>query len=154
MKTIITAALAALVLSACGGLPINLGGQDQSESAILGLSAVAIPDLQAASADAVAHNDVVANHCWTGLIPIAQSIQALRAPATQAPAVAQNEGAFSALQRIRNAKTEINSLTQLRRSGQLAQFRQAINLACGALWIDMKVGIVDPLGLFSGVAAP
>jgi hypothetical protein len=152
----------ALSLSACASfnsLPLLGTGQDHSEAAIVKLTTVAISDLQNAAADAVAHNDPVAAQCWTGLIPVAQQIQALLAPPAAAPAPTPVTSCgtrcfFSNIQAARDVKTEVNSLAQLRSSGKLAQIRQAVNLACGALYADIKLGVVDPLGLASGVATP
>jgi uncharacterized protein YceK len=152
MKTAL-ALLVVFLLSGCGTLSL-LSGQDASESVVAKLASVAIPDLQAAAADATAHSDEAANMCWTGLIPIVQQIQALLTPPANLPTVPKGVGVFSDIQRIRDAKAYLNSLTLLRNSGQLAQIRQAINLACAALWMDMKASIVDPLGLFSGPLAP
>ena len=161
MKRVFTL-VAALSLVGCGTLisiPLSGSGQDQSEIAITKLTTVAIPDLQYAAADAVAHNDPVAAQCWNGLQPVAIQIQTLLAPPAPVPVPVPavscgNNCRFSNIQALRDVKTEINSLAQLRSSGKLAQLRQSINLACGALWVDIRLGVVDPLGLTSGVAAP
>lgn len=123
------------------------------EGVITKLANAAVPDLQAASADAKAHNDPVADQCWSGLVPIVQQIQSLLTPkSTTAATPCPEPGAFCRLQQVRDAKGTVDALVSLRNSGQIAQIRQAVNLACGALWVDINASVVDPLGLVSGAA--
>lgn len=147
--------IAFLLLTGCAALP-QAGVQNQIETVITKLATAAVPDLQNAAADANAHGDVVAAQCWSGLIPVTATIQALVnpkvAPAMTAPTSCSTNCLFSNIQIIRDAKTEVSAIVALRNSGKLASIRQSINLACGALWVDMRAGIADPLGLVSGVA--
>jgi len=175
MKRFIAVAVAVAALAGCvtsGSVGLNneiakasvsVGGPATATpppDIITKLATAAIPDLQSASADAVAHNDPVANQCWTGLIPVAQEIQAFMAaknppapPGGVPSCVASAPCAFSDFQRLRDEKAAINSLAFFISPAQFNHFRQEINMACGALQMDIQVGIVDPLGLLSGPAA-
>lgn len=125
---------------------------DPVSATILKLGAVAISDLQAAAADAKAHNDPIAAQCWTGLVPIAQQLQALAAAQASTTAPQKPLGVFSAFQDARDAKAGVNQLVLALGSAQLAQLRQAVDLACGPLVVDAQAGIADPFGLISGPA--
>lgn len=153
-------ALLALMLAGCYSAPAYKS--DPTPGVMTKLAKMpkkdATSDLQAAAADALAHNDPVAAQCWNGLIPVVAEIQAILNPPAPppAPAVPAAKGVFSGFQQIRDAKAavdlELKNLLALNASGKLAKIRQEINLACGALWVDVNASIVDPLGLVSGVA--
>jgi len=151
--------LLALFLAACTTTyTISKTSEDPTTVVIkkLALSDIAVKDLTAASADAVARADVVANQCWTGLIPVVAEVKALLKPANAPAPGLEPIGVFTTIQAVRDAKTDVNALGSLllAKSGQVAKIRQEINMACGALWIDMKVGVVDLFSLVSGVAKP
>jgi hypothetical protein len=94
------------------------------------LSTIAIPDLQAAAANAQAQTppDVTAANCWNGLIPIAQQIQ------SQLPNP-NGTNPIGIAMTIQLARDLINAPT----SPVLKQ----VNLACAALYVDMKVGVLN-----------
>jgi hypothetical protein len=142
------------VLGACqAALPSGQAATTDPVSAtILKLGAVALPDLQAAAADAKAHNDLIAAQCWSGLVPIAQQLQAQAAAQASTAAPQKPLGVVSAFQDARDAKAGVNQLMLALGSVQLAQLRQAVDLACGPLVVDAQAGIADPFGLISGPA--
>ncbi len=151
--------LLAFVLASCASVAPITAKSDPVPGAITKLSklANATTDLQAAAADATAHNDPVAAQCWNGLIPVVAEIKAILNPPAAAPTpLTPAIGVFSSFQQLRDVKTAVNAevrnLLALNASGQLAKIRQEINLACGALFVDVNASIVDPLGLASGVA--
>jgi hypothetical protein len=108
------------------------------------LSTIAIPDLQDALADAQSHQDAVAAQCYAGLIPVIQSLQA-QVAANGGAAIPAGAAAVYAFQRARDLKGDLANA-----SSELATLRKQVNLACGALQIDIQAGVADPLGLFSG----
>lgn len=105
------------------------------------LETVAIADLQAASTDAGNHGDLVAKQCYDGLVPIVQGIQA-NPPIILPP---KPIGLVTTFQDARDIKAGVGGA-----SATLKTLRQQINLACGALQIDIQAGVADPLSLFSG----
>ena len=158
MKLLQLVFISSMVLLLPGCVTLSGEGQTPLSGVITKLATAAIPDLKAAAADALAHNDPVAYQCWTGLVPVAEQIQAFLKPPAPGPVVEPVKaiGVFSAFQQGRDAKSDLQAgaklLLSLSKSEQIAQIRQAINLACGALYTDVKLGVVDPLGLVSGVA--
>lgn len=150
-------ALLALILAgALGACQASLpNGQavttDPVSATLLKLSSATIPDLQAA-ADAKAHNDPIAAQCWTGLVPLAQQLQAQAAARASLTAPATPAGLFTAFQDARDAKAGADQIVLALGAAQLAQLRQAVNLACGPLVVDVQAGIADPFGLVSGPA--
>ncbi len=123
----------------------------------------ATSQLKAAYDYAVANGDVTGAQCWAGLPPCIAQIQALLQPPVSAPTAVVPDASGNpalALEEIRVAKASLDatakqvaaSLLAANVSGQLGQIRQCINLACGALWIDINASLADPLGLFSGIA--
>ena len=146
----------ALALGACSTLepiPVPVPSPGPSPSPAPSLSAdpltnlinkintVLIPDLQAALADATAKGDTVAAQCYAGLIPIVQNLQT-NPPIVLPPAPI---GIVTAFQDARDIRAGVTGAPNA-----LKQLRQSINLACGALQVDITAGIADPLSLFSG----
>lgn len=105
------------------------------------ITTLTLADLNAAAADATAHNDVVAAQCYTGLIPVVQAVQGVLPQSGATPI-----GVVTAFQTARDVKAALAAT-----SGTLARLRAQINLACAPLLIDTQVGIADPLSLFSGI---
>ena len=151
----IALALAACTVTAQNGA-VTIAQADPLAGVVDKLATVDIPMLQAAAADAVAHGDPVATQCWNGLVPIAQQIQALVPPApppstaTSTPTTVVNP--FLLFQEARDLKATVNRgvLDILTAKGMLGQVRRQINLACGALQVDVTAGLADPIGLVSG----
>ena len=106
------------------------------------LQNIGIPDLQAASLDAAAHNDPVAKQCYDGLVPIVQGLNSGVPILPPTPI-----GLATAFQDARDIKGAIGGGGL---SSQLKALRIKINLACGALQMDVAGGVADPLGLFTG----
>jgi hypothetical protein len=161
MRRILTAAACAvaLLLAACATpspapapaptpavttVPSKASASDPLSNLINKLAAVAIPDLQAALADAQSHSDAVAAQCYSGLIPIIQGLQT-NPPIVLPPAPI---GLVTAFQDARDLKAGLVGAP-----AALSQLRTAVNLACGALQVDVTAGMADPLGLFSGPAS-
>lgn len=132
MKTFLAAASIAALLSGCApgpiGVSVTTGGASgaSATSAQTALQQFTVTDLQAALADATAHNDTVAATCYTALIPAVQNLPSLL------PA-ARPKGGFSAFQAARDG---INGLTGL--PGQL----KALNVPCAPLVLDAETTIV------------
>ena len=109
------------------------------------LANLGVTDLQAALTDATAHNDAVAAQCYSGLLPIVQGLKAkLEAGATNETG-GTGGGVIYLFQRARDLKGSLASS-----QGDLQNLRKSVNLACGALQIDIQAGAADPMGLFSG----
>jgi len=108
------------------------------------LSTIAIPDLRDALADAQSHQDAVAAQCYSGLIPIIQGLQA-QVASNGGGAIPAGAAAVYTFQRARDLKGDLSGA-----SSELSTLRKQVNLACGALLIDIEAGVADPLGLFSG----
>ena len=70
--------------------------------------------------------------------------------------VTANRSFLATFQEARDVKTTVNQdvLGILTAKGMLGQLRQQINLACGALQVDVTAGLADPFGLVSGPALP
>ena len=128
------------------------------------LNRVAIPDLQAASADAKAQNppDLVAAQCYDGLQPIAKQVQALVDQLTPPSTTTTTTGALPpaggvalTFQKIRDAKAAAAKLAGLlaAQQGVIAGLRVQFEMACGGLQLDVQAGVLDPLSLFSGSGA-
>ena len=154
----IALALAACTVTAQNGA-VTIAQADPLAGVVGKLAAAALPDLQAAGADATAHADPVAAQCWSGLVPVAQQIQALApspAPSATSTATSTPAGLFLTFQEVRDVKATVNQdvLGILTAKGMLGQLRQQINLACGALQVDVTAGLADPFGLVSGPALP
>jgi hypothetical protein len=146
----------ALALAACTTTNGVTTFTDPITSLVNKLATMAVPDLQAAAADATAHGDVVANQCYIGLIPVVQQIQSQVSTALPLTStVAAPIGLATKFQDVRDAKAAVNALpAALLNPSQLAGLRVQINLACGALVVDTQASIADPLGLISGIALP
>jgi hypothetical protein len=102
-------------------------GLTVSSSPLGDITKLAVSDLQAALADATAHNDVAAMQCYPVLIQVVQSLPS-QVPAT-APA-----GVVSAFQAARDLSKAVQSQTA---AGQ-GSVVQAVNLGCAALFNDVQ----------------
>jgi hypothetical protein len=146
---LIAACLALLSLGACAdyqpaaapAAPVVSAAPVKSADPVADITTIALADLNAAAADATAHNDVVAAQCYAGLVPVVQQVQALLPGALPKPI-----GVVTAFQTARDVKAGLAA-----QGGVLAKLRAQINQACAALWVDANVGIADPLSLFSGI---
>lgn len=103
-----------------------------------------IADLQVSATDADAHGDAVASQCYKGLVPIVQGIQKDLA-GFSAGGKPGDAGIVWVFQKGRDLKGDVAG-----GNGKLKDLRVAINLACGALQMDIQAGIADPMGLLSG----
>lgn len=112
-------AFLAIVLSACAVQDRALVEAGKEAS----LAEFALADLQAAHADAMAHDDVIAATCWAKL---AEKVAALPGR-TETQAV----GAFSAYQKARNVRRAVTN-----------GISDDIKLACAALAADARRGVL------------
>jgi len=113
------------------------------------LNKKAVPDLQAAAADATAHGNTAAAMCWSGLVPIAQSFSTA-APAPGAP-VPPAPGPALIFQKL------VDTVQVAQGGGSMAApILEKINLACGAFYVQLRIGVakmaVDIMGLVSGTS--
>jgi hypothetical protein len=108
--------------------------------ALNAVAKIAIPDLQAASADAKAHNDIEAAQCWDGLVPI---VEALEAQGAQAP---RDRARRSTLQPIRSSIREGEAL----RLSTRAQFGGGSAKGVTDGWMGKLVIWLGTLGLVVG----
>lgn len=97
-----------------------------------------LPDLEAALADAQAHNDTVSTPCWQALVTAVQQ--------QQGPNLSLPSGVFSAIQKARDLKVAIQSAGSP--SGPLA----TLNIACAPLILDGQNTLIL-LGLGAGAIA-
>lgn len=94
---IIAFVLAAFLLASCSST-----GQSSLDSDIAKIANFSIADLQAADADAVAHNDQLAHACYPALIRFVTELQGNDPNATV-------KGAFGAFQRARDLRMGVQS---------------------------------------------
>ena len=133
------------------------------------LAKVAVPDLQGASALALAQSppDLVANACWTGLEPIVTQIQAMVAavaPPTMTstttvagaptPPLPPSPGAANANRARRRRRGGRAASFLAAQSGQLNGLEQQFELACGPLVLDVNNVIANPLSVLLGQTVP
>jgi hypothetical protein len=136
IKTTAVVCAAAFALAACSGIRGNLdaaraaGAGDPAQT----IARFALGDLQAALADARAHDDAVAAPCWAALIPLVEQYAARRPDAGIA-------GGFSAFQRARDLVGAGNRGVP-----------DALKLACAPVVLDTQATIAR-LGLIAGGAA-
>jgi hypothetical protein len=122
MKRLIVAVFALVLFTGCA-----TSGLTVSSSPLGDITKLAVSDLQAALADATAHNDVAAMQCYPVLIQVVQSLPS-QVPST-APA-----GVVSAFQAARDLSKAVQSQTA---AGQ-GSVVQAVNLGCAALFNDVQ----------------
>lgn len=144
--------LVSLALAGCASGPALTGNasadlaanQASLTAALQNLSKFTVADLQAASADAKAHNDAEAAMCWDGLVPIVQSIGTGGA----LPAVPKIAGGASLFQAVRD-------LLQggLGASAGTPVIVKQINMACGPLYVSARADIAKVLIMVGAAAA-
>lgn len=118
--------------------------QQSLTQALQNLSKFSVTDLQAASADAKAHNDPEAAMCWDGLVPIVQSIGTGGA----LPAVPKIAGGASLFQAVRDILQGGLAAT----TGTPVVVKQ-INMACGPLYVSARADIAKVLIMVGAAAA-
>ena len=124
--------VAVLLLGACTITPPPAAtGDVQADLAALGRFTVA--DLQAAQADAIAHNDVIAAACYPALIQFVSGLPAVGGTVA---------GAFSAFQQARDLH-----------KGVSAGLPDYLRLGCAALVQDEKQMILKLAAIGAGAAA-
>jgi hypothetical protein len=106
------------------------GGLSTSSGPLGDITKLTVADLQAALADATAHQDVAAMQCYPVLIKVVQSLP------SQEPA--EPVGVVSAFQAARDINKAIISQTA---AGQ-GSVVQAVNLGCAALFNDAQGDIL------------
>jgi len=125
-------------LSACSGAHVGVTAGDPA-AALSQIGAFTVTDLQAADADAVLHNDVIAHACYPALIKFVQS-SPLNNPTTTVV------GAFSAFQAARDIKTNVTGFT----------VPDYLKLGCAPLVMDVQTFLIQlaAIGYTGGVLAP
>lgn len=118
--------VAAVLLTGCASL-----GAPSMSSPLGDITTFTVEDLQAALADATAHQDVAAMQCYPVLIQVVQSLP------SQAPNTSP-VGVVSAFQRARDAAKAVQSQTA---AGQ-GSLVQTVNLGCAALFNDAQGDIL------------
>lgn len=150
MKKLLALILLPVMLFGCSAAVQQQIVDDQTKintdlnNALLAISKVAVPDLQAAAADATAHNDPEAAMCWNGLIPIAQSLGSGGAN----PTIPQIKGGASLFQAVRD----------LIRGGAGASagtpiILKQINMACGPLYVSARGDVIKILVMVGAISA-
>lgn len=140
-RLLLTAAVGAL-LSGCVNATVSTGGTAAPDTNPLAtLQTFTVTDLQAALADAQAHNDTVAATCYAALIPAVQSVPSLLPTATP-------KGGFSAFQAARDAVSGVQTT--------LPNGIRALNVPCAPLLVDATqtiVGIAAKVGITAAGAS-
>jgi hypothetical protein len=161
IATVAVTAAVAILLSACKTTPVEVAPAQPATTTTPAVPAViismtpidakleklaqlGIADLNAALQDATSHQDAVASQCYSGLLPIVLDLK--KKLESQAASSGDSAGGpIYLFQRTRDLRGSLAGS-----QGELQSLRKAVNLACGALQIDIQAGAVDPLGLFSG----
>lgn len=142
-----------LVMTGCASLTGNVQTdiaaqnakvQQDVTTALQNISKFAVVDLQAAAADATAHNDPEAAMCWNGLIPIAQSLGSNGG----VPTVPKIKGGASLFQAIRDVLQGGPGAV----AGTPVIVKQ-INMACGPLYVSARADILKVLAMVGITAA-
>lgn len=142
-----------LVVTGCGTLTGNVQTdiaaqnakiQQDVTTALQNISAFSVKDLQAAAADATAHNDPEAAMCWNGLIPIAQSLGTGGA----LPSVPKIQGGASLFQAIRDVLQG-----GVGANAGVPIIVKQINMACGPLYVSARADILKVLAMVGLTAA-
>ncbi len=111
--------------------------QKQVAEFLTKLSAFTIADLQAASADAKAHNDPEFAMCWDGLQPIVTAIQAQGGnPLGFTPP----KGAASLIQAVRDIMQGAGTA-----SGATPLIVKQVNMACGPAYVAARADVLKVL---------
>lgn len=113
--------LGIVALTGCAGIESTIQADLQK------VSAIAVPDLQAALADATAHGDTAASNCYTTLLAVIQS-NPIHMPTIK--------GVASAFQAGRDAigGTGVNEIAK------------RINIGCAALFVDANFALAKLVG--------
>lgn len=119
-KALALGSLMSAALTACSAAPTTAVAGVPSLAQLVNYT---VADLQAASADAKAHNDVIAQQCYDGLVPLVQGLP------SQLPTVPV--GVVSSFQ----AAWELVRAAQF---GMQSPVGQAFVLACGPLILDVE----------------
>jgi len=109
-------------------------------AALARLAAVSIADLNAAAADAAAHNDTLAVACYPVLANFVITLQ--QNPGH--PAVPA--GAFDAFQRARDIYKGIGG-------GGLADIPNSVKLGCAALFLDAQGDVLSFINMLTRIAS-
>ena len=112
--------------------------------ALTALQNVGVPDLQAAAADATAHNDPEAAMCWNGLVPIVQSMG--------------TNGALPTVPKIIGGATLFQAVRDVIKGGAGASagtpiIVRQINMACGPLYVSARADVRQVLAMVGLAAA-
>lgn len=154
MKFIVALVVIAVALGGCGTVGMKVHediAQVKADisgdvnSFLLSLSKVAIPDLQAASASAKAHNDPEAAMCWDGLVPIAQSLGA----GGSLPTIPKILGGATLFQEVRNLIKGGGAIS----GGATPQLLKQVNMSCGALYMSARGDIIKVMAMVGLAAA-
>lgn len=125
LPSLLVAVLGAGLLAGCSSLPsISVTLPSDPNGAIQAVAAFTISDLQAADADAVAHNDTIAHACYPALIQFVASQQGGLGDLTV-------RGAFGAFQRARDLKGTIQ-----------AGVPNYLTLGCGPLYAQVHADLL------------
>jgi hypothetical protein len=122
---ILVLGLTLLFTAGCASLPFFGGGGPFGD-----ITQLTVTDLEAALADATAHNDLLAMQCYPALIQIVQDLP------EQAPPV-EIKGIVSAFQATRNLAKKAQQFSVAGNA-----MTQQVNLACAALFNDAKGDIL------------